>query len=545
MIVITSASYIDQEFGSEFGQIPPAFLPVGNKRLYNYQIDCLPADERIVLTLPDSFTISGYDREILDTLPIEILPVPDKLSLGESVVCAINLSGHPPDEPLKILHGDTLISDLPGDRLDVVTLSQVDGAYNWAIYNESGEDFVTQLEDSPMVGRVRIANGYFAFARSGDFIRSVIRSDGNFIRAVNDYAREKGLTAVETSGWLDFGHLHTFYRSKARMTTQRAFNTLQIGPRTVRKSSSDTEKMQAEYNWFRSLPDDLRLFTPQVIRELNGNDVPGNVPGNISGDAPGNAAGNVPGYEIEYMYLSSLSELYVFGLLPRFVWRTILQACFDFLSACRIHRPDQRQENDSSSLFLHKTRERLRVFHRQSGIDAERGWTVNGRSTPGLAEIAELTGQLIADNRSENDCVIHGDFCFSNILFDFRTQSIRVIDPRGRTFSGHSSIFGDQRYDLAKLAHSVLGLYDFIVAGVAKTSSGTYTMDISLPESPIIDDCQEIFGAMALEHSALDRNVLYAMQVQLFLSMIPLHADSPSRQTALLANALRLFTELD
>jgi hypothetical protein len=33
--------------------------------------------------------------------------------------------------------------------------------------------------------------------------------------------------------------------------------------------------------------------------------------------------------------------------------------------------------------------------------------------------------------------------------------------------------------------------------------------------------------------------------VLLFISMLPLHADRPERQTAFLANALRLYSQLD
>lgn len=38
MIVILSGQYVEQDLRAEFGQIPPSFLPVGNKRLYTYQI---------------------------------------------------------------------------------------------------------------------------------------------------------------------------------------------------------------------------------------------------------------------------------------------------------------------------------------------------------------------------------------------------------------------------------------------------------------------------------------------------------------------------
>jgi hypothetical protein len=227
MIIIASASYINQEFSSEFGLIPPAFLPVGNKRLFNHQQSSLPTGERCVLTVPDSFSVSTYDQDRLDSLNVEVLHIPEDLSLGESIVCAINLAGNPPSSPVRILHGDTLISDLPGDALDVITLSEVDGAYNWAVWHDTGDELLTQLEDSPMVGRIKIANGYFAFSDCGLLIRSMIRANGNFICGVNAYSRAQALAPVEVQHWLDFGHGHTFYRSKARMTTQRAFNNIE------------------------------------------------------------------------------------------------------------------------------------------------------------------------------------------------------------------------------------------------------------------------------------------------------------------------------
>ncbi|EAS4986586.1 capsular biosynthesis protein, partial [Salmonella enterica] len=55
MIIILSAQYVDQDLRAEFGEIPPTFLPVGNKRLYSYQIKNIRnenPDEKICMTLP-------------------------------------------------------------------------------------------------------------------------------------------------------------------------------------------------------------------------------------------------------------------------------------------------------------------------------------------------------------------------------------------------------------------------------------------------------------------------------------------------------------
>ena len=57
--------------------------------------------------------------------------------------------------------------------------------------------------------------------------------------------------------------------------------------------------------------------------------------------------------------------------------------------------------------------------------------------------------------------IIHGDLCFANIMVDTNLSFIKVIDPRGKF--GTYDIYGDFRYELAKLFHSVDGKYDFII----------------------------------------------------------------------------------
>ena len=58
---------------------------------------------------------------------------------------------------------------------------------------------------------------------------------------------------------------------------------------------------------------------------------------------------------------------------------------------------------------------------------------------------------------------IHGDFCFSNILFKNigEKTSVKLIDPRGSF--GKFLNMGDMYYDLAKLRHSLNGAYEYII----------------------------------------------------------------------------------
>ena len=40
-LLITSAAYADESICVELGRLPPAFLPIGNKRLYVHQIESI------------------------------------------------------------------------------------------------------------------------------------------------------------------------------------------------------------------------------------------------------------------------------------------------------------------------------------------------------------------------------------------------------------------------------------------------------------------------------------------------------------------------
>ena len=88
---------------------------------------------------------------------------------------------------------------------------------------------------------------------------------GSFEGAVVAYDAEQPLTRVDAIDWADFGHVNTFYRSRARSTTQRSFNELIISDRKVRKTGTPPAKIQAEARWHEALPVELRVYAPQLL----------------------------------------------------------------------------------------------------------------------------------------------------------------------------------------------------------------------------------------------------------------------------------------
>ncbi len=266
--IITSAAYVNSEIAAEFGQLPPAFLPMGHKRLFSWQIESLRAvSSRIVLTLPESYHISTWDLSDLRGSNVEIIRVPDGLSIGESLSQALILA-NALDRAI-ILHGDTLFLNPIPTGTDWVSTAASRGSYAWGAIDATGK-FVPSRplggEVGPSGGEA-VLTGLFALSSGLKLLRCLTSSRGDFLQGLNHYTRTSPLQFQHLDQWLDFGHLQTFYRSRAAANTARSFNTLSVAENSVLKSGSKVGKIRGEAAWFDSLPAPLRLFCPPFLGE--------------------------------------------------------------------------------------------------------------------------------------------------------------------------------------------------------------------------------------------------------------------------------------
>jgi len=522
--LIASAAYINQEMAAEFGPLPPAFLPLGNARLFRLQAALLrPMADRIVLSLPQSFRLASHDDDLLRELGIIVVRVPDGLPLAESLMVALaQCLGS--DRQLYILHGDTLFQGLQSFPTDGLSVHPGDHPYPWAQVEKRNPVRLGLVRDAGISG-VPLVSGLFGFSDAPEFLRCLGEAPSDFLTALNLYAdRHPGFDGVANCGqWLDLGHLNTYYASRRALTTERAFNNLSITRYTVCKTSAQTEKMEAEASWYENLPSSLRGHVPTYL-------------GRTGPDM------NRPGYYLRYEYLCPLNDLYVFGAVAPDMWGQILGACADVLAEMRAFKPGNIEERWFPALYHDKTVERFHRFAHGAGVDPDHPWILNGRVMPSPNELIERMAAVIGPLGEDDAGILHGDFCFSNILYDFRRRAVTLIDPRGYVEAGKPDVFGDTRYDVGKLHHSVLGRYDFILADYfALERVGPYSLlfDVSRP------DCHEMVERAFRERVCGDdpgrERVAGAISVLLHLSMLPLHAEAPRRQLALLANGYRLY----
>lgn len=524
MILISSAAYVIKEFQAELGKIPPCFLPLGNKKLLEHQVttikNCFP-DEKILLSLPESYNLTRSEKSLLSDLVSEYIFIPETFSLAESVSFALNVFSDNDSlgtESVRVLYGDTLIKNLSivSTYTDVLGVARTRDSYDWKI-----EDYSSS--EKPLVWC-----GYYSFSSRTFLLRCLALNRFNFIDAVEEYRRSTGLEIHEFDNWFDLGHVNTYFKSRAAITTQRAFNELEIKDGIVKKSGQPYMKILAEGNWFNSIPPRLKIYMPQLIELYV------------------NKKEEYSSYRLEYLPIMPLNELFVHGKNTIDEWIRLFNLTQDFLDKCRavidIDANEKKLiQSDFVNLVKCKTFLRLNQFSESTKFNIHEKMAYGGVWLPSLENICQQCVNL-ALQQPDIFSVLHGDLCFSNMLYDSRASQIKVIDPRGLNLDGELTIYGDQKYDLAKLTHSVIGLYDYIIAGRYTLTENEESIEIYFDIDNRVLRIQEQFLGIDFIPGLKTRELM-PLVVLLFVSMLPLHNDRPDRQKAMLANALRLYKE--
>lgn len=518
--LITSGAYIGEEMQAEFGRIPPAFLPIGSAFLAQHQLMQITDRKAKWLSLPADYELTASQQRLLSEHKVEIVRVDPQKSLGLSVFQSILEID--PGKPLEILHGDTLVLAPPVPTEDVLSVASVSEQYKWGVV-ESDTTRVTKVSggdrSDTLTEETLILSGYFAFTDAWKFLKCLVGQDFSFTQAINDYCLQTIVKADRSQETLDCGHLKTFYNSRKNLASARHFNTISIEQYVVHKRSTDTRKIDAEANWLRSVPGELQPFTARLIED-DGEQTAGE-------------------YSTLYSSYPTVAELYL-ARSSQLVWRKILDSCLDFLELAYRHKAPQRP-SPFSWLVVGKLRERLPDYPEFLPAP-DRPLSINGCAVGNLTDIVARLERAVADAPVLTPCIMHGDFCFPNMLFDLRSDRIQLIDPRG-VIGDETTIHGDVRYDIAKLGHSIVGRYDQILGEQLLAEGSGDEFILAIPGDPLREWLEQQYFAASMDEVAFDSEEIKAAIVSLFLAMIPLHADVPDRQRALFANGLRLFAQ--
>lgn len=135
--------------------------------------------------------------------------------------------------------------------------------------------------------------------------------------------------------------------------------------------------------------------------------------------------------------------------------------------------------------------------------------------------------------------VIHGDCCFSNILYGPDANIIRFIDPRGSF--GKKGIYGDIRYDVAKLYHSVDGTYEAFIRDKFGVTQNKNKYELHVKDTGEISWAKNEFEYIFFPE--FDKKEIKILQGCIFIGMCARHYDSLERQRAMYLTGIRLLNE--
>ena len=525
IFLITSGAYANAEITSDFGLLPSAFLPIGHKRLIELQVENIKNfDVTKVITLPENYNLLKRDTLFLEKNNILIYRNNPNLSLSKSILSFLNsYEKENQIDELFILHGDTSFKAFE-QKTDLLYYGYTDMFYKWGhLADVIGEQLQKDEFKQPVLA------GFFSFSNLNLF-KQVLDKNDSFEKALSKYNEKIKFKVILKSGWLDFGHSNLYYKSKMELNVTRNFNEVIANTNYIKKTSNDFNKIESEYNWFKQLPDSLSLFTPKVWG---------------FNDDKGKAS-----YKIEFIGAPTLQEKWVFGTLPDFVYYGIINQLFVFIEkASEIRFDDYNAEvtdNLLKELYITKTKKRVGVFSEQLDFKMSEPVLINGKKYPPLDEFVSTVISLLEKELVNNTelTLMHGDLCFSNILSDTRSNIIKLIDPRGgldNGFNSENKIIGDYKYDIAKLGHSLIGNYDYIVTGFysLEINDALQSYNFSLQHPP--RESLKIYFYNKLGKMNVSKEFINASIVNLFISMLPLHNEDSDRQIALLLNAYKIF----
>jgi len=503
LIIINSNTYLNQSLQLEFGQLPLAFIPINGKRLYELQINHLKKkykNEDIVIILPKNYHINDADRIKLFKKKVEILHIDNLKNVYLKIKDLKNFQ-----KGLIFLNGDRLIIDGP-NKLNEIAIAEIGHDYNYEFeYLERGDD------------NNKIYAGLFTFKKSDLFFKFLVKENGDFYKSLLRYRLKESMNYKNSKKWYDLGSIKNYFHTKTVFTTERKFNHLKIINSIVQKSGLDKKKIINEARWYENVPVSIRRFTPQFYIKNT----------------------KKPFYSIEYLNNQSLSDLFVFGRHSLGFWKLILNKLNDYLKDAITLKTNKSEPTTLLNLTLEKTKLRLEYIKNNLNIDLNSSLFINDSRINSLNEMFEECSKIIISQKPMNG-FLHGDLCLSNILFDSRSNNLKFIDPRAEDKDKKFTNYGDINYDIAKLGHSFIGLYDFILAGQYKLRINKNKFLFEILNNNERDEIDNYIYDFQFFNGKKFKDYLPII-ITLFLSMIPLHNDSKRKQQALLANSMRLY----
>lgn len=542
LVIIPSAKLIPIELQAEFGSIPTAMIPINSRPAIHYISNCFDSKVSFLIATHDAQQfIQTYCRENLESRNIHLADVGDTNSLAETIMRSVQVGTDTLPSQLYLNFADTAVGDKIPSSGDFIFYAKAQDLYRWTAFqlvHNKITNIIDKNELKPYDQDWMIFVGVFGIADADSFIKLLkkesaekkIALDPLYKALQSYYNQSENVNFIEAQKWYDFGHLDTYYESKKRLSSiSRHFNQINVDSLrgVITKSSKNREKFIGEIEWYLKLPSKLQYIAPRVFDY--------------------SIHGNEPFVSMEFYGYPTLNDLYLYANLDLGEWFRIFDSINSVVSEMKDYTLNTDHETDlissMKSMYETKTFDRIQSYVDNPLFASFKHQTFcNKHSLMSLPEVIQTLPEVLSLSGVYNNprfCVIHGDLCFSNILYDRRNGIVRVIDPRGSF--GKYDIYGDSTYDRAKLSHSIRGDYDFLVQGLFDLRHNGNEFILCPHLSPAQIKIKELFDQINLNGDVIKVRLIESL---LFLSMIPLHSDRPRSQIAFILKGLELFSNI-
>ena len=537
-VLILSAGKIEKELESIFGSIPSGLIPLHGKPVIFRILNKLLKEgfKKVSIT-------TGFKKEILEKIISEQYKDQIKLNFittdfekppGNSILTAIETIQ---EQQLVIILGDTLVenelSNLIQKNNDFVLISNnFERPANWCITTLKDEklDLIFDKKKDLEKNNEQYALVGVYYFDNLDSLKQVCANFNEQERIeisdlIKKYKKQKVISTEICEEWYDVGHVENYFASKQMLLKARYFNSLRFdkSSETVTKTSENIQKLIGEIEWYKQIPNDLSKLIPKII-DFN--------------------QSKKPFLKLEYIKHPTLAELWLYGDFSSKLWMEILKKLFKILNQFKEYSKSVSLD-DYNLIYKTKTEDRINELISSNEsfkqILEEDALFINGKKYRNWPVIKKEIKLKIHDLYHEQDnCLIHGDLCFSNIFCNFKNKNFKLIDPRGKW---GSDMCGDLKYDVAKLRHSVVGGFDTITNGLCSASlseNNQIVMKIFKPKN-----YQEVCRYLdELIQNQWNLNEIKLIEGLLFISMLPLHKDHFERQLAFYSIGIQRLNEV-
>lgn len=390
--------------------------------------------------------------------------------------------------PVVIWLGDAIILD---DTLelgsDFLLTKHVDDHSNWCMWDQHDRFY---NKPSQHIDNAVALVGLYSFKNGLDAIDSFQDTAGSYdiSSGLESYiGKGNTLKNVLTDKWYDIGSIQTYHETCNTLLNMksRVFNNIEYdhdlgvlikSPDYHNKDSIDT--LQAEIQWYKNLGLEQKCFVPHIIDQDNDQSL-----------------------MMSFESGTLLSDMMLYDNINESTWEYILNKLFQ-IKIKYFSKPstntDFNEEFDqlSTNIWIHKTHDR--IYHDSCQFnDAQ------------LRKISDLAHRV--QQQTKPIKYMHGDLHLGNVLYNYQTDKLSLLDPRGN-YGGHIGCYGDDLYDWCKLAHDLHYGYNAIVANTKPN-----------------EIVKKIFIRLLRKYN-LPVDVILDGGLVLLASCIPLHYDDHDRQ---------------